>query len=357
MIVSDGSLLTVNGPKLPTNFGVIFQLALTDWSLFNSLLFLGSGASKYHAEAIRLLNQKLKQPNSATDNASMIAILIWSDLSISGGSDRPKHDSHMRGLKKLLQMRNQTHELQESISERGLMERGLLWADLAGASLMGAPRFFAHDAFSTVNLALPAPKDMVSVPHGFEINAGILGFELLEVVEEICDFRTEIESQNRVGLTFEELSALDDRKASIEWSLTSMQDRDLNDPMKECCRLALHVCSSAIFPPFFGPSKMPISLSQRLSQSLSRSDLDTCWNQHIDLLLWVVFIGASRTKSQADLPVYTKALRLVLSQFGSLCETWEQTVLILETFIWSEKVFGDSCRVLWNQTSPFGQEA
>jgi hypothetical protein len=218
---------------------------------------------------------------------------------------------------------------------------------------MGAPRFFAHDAFDTVKLAFPAPKVLLSIPHGFEVNAGILGFKLLEVIQEICDFRTEIESQSRVGLTFDELSALDDRKASIEWRLTSMQDRELNDPMKECCRLAIHICSSAIFPPFFGPSKMPTSLSQRLSQTLSQSDLDTCWNQHIDLLLWVVFIGASRAKSQSDLPVYTKALGLVLNEFGTMCATWEQTVLILETFIWSEKVFGDSCKAIWAQTSLF----
>lgn len=221
---------------------------------------------------------------------------------------------------------------------------------------MGAPRFFAHDAFSTVRLALPAPKAHLSVPHGFEINSSILGMELLQVIQEICDFRTEIESQNRVGLTFDELSALDDRKASIEWRLTTMRDRELKDTMKECCRLAIHICSSAIFPPFFGPSKMPISLSQRLGQTLAQSDLDTCWNQHIDLLLWVIFIGASRAKSESDLFVYTKALSLVLGQFGTLCETWEQTVLILETFIWSEKVFGDSCRAIWAEANPFGQD-
>src|SRR6266536_4834396 len=96
-------------------------------------------------------------------------------------------------------------------------------ADLAGASLIGAPRFFAHDAFSTVNLALPPPKEVLVVPHGFEVNAGILGLELLQVIQEICDFRAEIESQSRVGLTFDELSSLDDRKASIEWTLTTMQ--------------------------------------------------------------------------------------------------------------------------------------
>lgn len=86
------SLLGVTNPgSLHSVFPILFRLALADPPLFNTLLFIGEFGSRgllteaaleYQGNAIRLLNEKLRDHKRAMDNASIATILFLSGFEV-----------------------------------------------------------------------------------------------------------------------------------------------------------------------------------------------------------------------------------------------------------------------------------
>jgi hypothetical protein len=94
-VYESGTLLLRDNKKHPL-FPTLYQLAMTDYALFHSLLFAGAlvlgaripgegptRALLHKGEAIRQLNLKLHDPINGTDDATIGAILTLTGVDVS----------------------------------------------------------------------------------------------------------------------------------------------------------------------------------------------------------------------------------------------------------------------------------
>ena len=115
----------------------------------------------------------------------------------------------------------------------------------------------------------------------------------------------------------------------------------------ECCRLAACVCTNAFFCNSWDANFITVHFAKQLGYALLRTDVTSCWNEHIELFLWILFVGG----------MYSKDTPLELSYFHLLSKTclhldlvtkpWGSIEEILENYIWSEKAFAKRARALF----------
>ena len=75
------------------------------------------------------------------------------------------------------------------------------------------------------------------------------------------------------------------------------------------------------------------------------------WNEHPDLLLWLLYIGgafATVGTVRSDYVALIQSNNAV--RFKHLYRSWPELLAILEQFIWSEKAFMADFKGLWKET-------
>jgi hypothetical protein len=215
--------------------------------------------------------------------------------------------------------------------------------------LLGSQRFFSLKTFTTLRLlgSISRPKNVL--PPGFIRTIHMLDNDLIEIIRDICDFQEIIESQDKSNITLQRLKVFNDRKASIEYRLASLDMGPCLDGRSECCRLAVYLFSSATFPPMFGPPALAIVLSSQLAHALAQTDLTKLWDEDMGILLWLSFIGASHWEPSSTFSIYTNVLSILLLRMGNITQTWEGTMSMLKEFLWSETVFEIPSRAIWER--------
>jgi hypothetical protein len=227
-----------------------------------------------------------------------------------------------------------------------MMHHSTYRADQTGSVLLSCPRFFdiTWFPFITHPELLSRPSASRSLPPGFQANRAILTNSLIDVIKDMLDLQCELSSQTGFNVTIYTMTLFNDAAASVQYRLSTMSASSIQF---NCARLACYVVSCAIFPVMFGVPPMPIFLSVQLGQALMASDLQNDWTRHIDLLLWVIFVGGTFARITPMYPLYVGMLRGLLGELGDLCGTWERTRVLLKMFVWEEKVFGRPCEELW----------
>jgi hypothetical protein len=82
---------------------------------------------------------------------------------------------------------------------------------------------------------------------------------------------------------------------------------------------------------------------------LQRAYLDPVWNEHTDLLLWLVYMGGAFSPTGPVRSSYIALLRSTMSEKYGALKPWTQTYEILRDFLWSDVAFRTEVRKLWEE--------
>ena len=217
--------------------------------------------------------------------------------------------------------------------------------------MSGSKRVFTHDTFSEVRWRRNAdnmPKQPLQ--KGFLVNVSVLTLELITILEDLQALRVAVEYQNsgsRNGLPSIEIHRV---QASIESRLFFHQEQARNlGAVTECCRIATYICSYCVFTDIWDGHIVPNKLSKQLGELLLEIYLDSCWVEHLDMLFWILFVGAIFADPCYRQSTYVKMIRRVRGRVIVPFTEWEDMRRLLEDFIWFDNVYRRTCRYLWDE--------
>ncbi|KIW16716.1 hypothetical protein PV08_03905 [Exophiala spinifera] len=291
-------------------FALVYSMVLSSnaWRCSNESLHL-------KGRAIECLHQALPQDNTTLRALSICAILMLCHAASRSG-EYTEYAAHSEGLYHLMQVwRTSGSALPSDVL------RAVFWHDLTGAGIFGALRRFSEVDFpSLFNQSLDRTYTVQQdLPFGFVSHEEVIHHDLLSCLKEITGL------QKIVAMNSLESVALDDIRASIVSRLVVLQQAcESLGPVSECCRLAAyivcHLCSKTACA---HAPHVPVRLSEKLAHVLQDTIRDAAWHLRHDLLLWLVFVGASASRCDGDLfrplnPQYRHIMEVVLQ----LAVTW-----------------------------------
>lgn len=192
--------------------------------------------------------------------------------------------------------------------------------DLTGAGISGAPRRFSEVDFPSLFDAILDHTHQVrqELPFGFVSHEDVIHHDTLLCIKEIIGL------QKMVAMNSIQPVAVDNIRASIVSRLVVLPQASENlGPVSECCRLAAYVVCHLCCKEARAHAYVPVSLSEKLAQVLHDTIRDEAWNLRHDLLLWLVFVGASASRYPGDAllapnPQYQQIMEIILQ----LANTW-----------------------------------
>jgi hypothetical protein len=153
-------------------------------------------------------------------------------------------------------------------------------------------------------------------------------------------------------MTEEALLYFDDERSSIEFRILCLPGKDKKqhgdteaNNIEESCRIAAIIYMKIVFCQVEPAAPIHISLSNRLRIALMQTKLQSCWDNLSELLLWVLFIGATvaqRGPTRSWLLVVSK---MVCSYLQKL--SWHDVKEILSKYLWSDRILEGRGRRLW----------
>ena len=226
--------------------------------------------------------------------------------------------------------------------------------DLFAAMIAGTERVFSHETFPEMHWHRDSFQDcLYSAPPGFAKRADILGSEFLEIIEDICALQHLRECGSSYPYDGHEVEKVDNQQAWIESRLQRLREKT-SDPLLLCCIPAAYLCAYSFFAEVWGASLIPSHLSSQLLRQLQASETWERWDEHADLLLWLLNIGAafatdvSARLGFADLWHGSHRARL-----QTLSSSWDDVEGNLRAFIWSDVVCYPRCVAFWERLQNF----
>ncbi|PQE26603.1 N-ethylmaleimide reductase protein [Rutstroemia sp. NJR-2017a BBW] len=97
---------------------------------------------------------------------------------------------------------------------------------------------------------------------------------------------------------------------------------------------------------------IPTHISLRLLRELQKANDDPVWEDHPELLLWLLYIGGAFTTTETVRSDYVILLRLnTSSRLRGLYKSWQELHEILKRFIWSDAAFTPHVKALWEEVT------
>lgn len=92
-------------------------------------------------------------------------------------------------------------------------------------------------------------------------------------------------------------------------------------------------------------------VSLQLLGKLRQADDDGVWDEHPDLLLWLVYTAGAFNSNRSTRLEYTIFLKhKYSSQFGNLYSSWSEVRTVLKQFLWSERAGAVQVREFWEES-------
>ena len=347
-------LFTVDDARSYHDLHSVFPWSMTDPGFFSALMFctivaetrgrITAEALTFKDDALKRLNKAISATRTATSSNCIGTIMVLTGAEYRLGN-RQAHETHMAGLLEIIKLCG------PSVNEG--IRRGLFWQDLLGAVMSDSKRFFTHDSFEEIRWRRTSGiLSQFTLPPGFGASSDLLTEELVVVLEDLQALKTSLGSADCQLSAFE----IHRVQASIESRLFFLRPyAEATGPVTECCRLATYICSYCIFTDLWDGSFIPHKLAKSLGELLLGIYQDACWASHFDLLLWMLFIGAIFADAEYRQIAYIKMIQQSLSHVGLLFPDWADMKILLEDFIWFEKVFQQRCPYVWVAVKGVGE--
>ncbi|MCJ1291618.1 hypothetical protein MMC34_003163 [Xylographa carneopallida] len=92
-------------------------------------------------------------------------------------------------------------------------------------------------------------------------------------------------------------------------------------------------------------------ISSRLLWELQHANENPIWDDHPELLLWLLYIGGAFAPIGTVRSDYLALLRSNnAARFRDLCRSWPELLGILKQFTWSDKAFTSQAKAFWEES-------
>lgn len=146
-----------------------------------------------------------------------------------------------------------------------------------------------------------------------------------------------------------EVEKVDNQQAWIE-SRLQMLEAQTTQPLLLCAIPAVYLCAYACFADVWASNLLPSRLSAKLLGLLQRYDARETWEDHADLLLWLLNIGiVFSTESNVRLGFISLWHGSQREHLEPLSACWNAVESHLKNFIYSDRVHGPKCKALWDR--------
>lgn len=222
--------------------------------------------------------------------------------------------------------------------------------DLFTSMIAGTERVFSHETFPEIHwLRDSSHANLYSVPDGFQKRRHILGGQLTEIIGDICALQHLREGRTSYTLDNQEIEKLDNQQAWIESRLEQLR-HNVSEPLLLCCIPAAFLCAYGFFTEIWSSHLIPSRLTSYLLRELQASETWPGWNDHADLLLWLLNIGVafaidvSIRQGFVDMWHGSHCIRLPPHS-----QSWQETERCMKQFIWSDIMYRPSCERFWKR--------
>jgi hypothetical protein len=176
--------------------------------------------------------------------------------------------------------------------------------------------------------------------------------DLVDILQDMSYLTTFLESL-RFGsnMTEETFLYFDDARSSIEFRILCLPGKKKihgdteTDNIEESSRLVALIYVKVAFFQVEPTAPIHVFLSNRLMIALMKQNLQSCWENQSELLLWVLFIGGSVTQRGSTRSWFLAALKMVCSYLHKSC--WHDIKETLSNYLWSDRIWEDRCKRLW----------
>ena len=190
---------------------------------------------------------------------------------------------------------------------------------------------------------------MYLIPPGFAERADVLGPEFLDIIADICGLQAMRECDSNYPYNSLDVEKVDNQQAWIESRLQQLSVRTC-EPGLSCAIPAAYLCAYSFFAEVWSASLIPSTLSALLLRTLQQHETWLGWDDHADLLLWLLNIGAAFA---TDAPIRLGFAGLWhgshRSRLESFSVSWEEVRAYLERFIWSGSLYEPRCGTFWDR--------
>ncbi|KAH8911619.1 hypothetical protein BR93DRAFT_924295 [Coniochaeta sp. PMI_546] len=334
------------------SFRSVFRTGLVDPAVLNavmlSLAFAVNGESLngeclgYRGQAIRHIRQKMNSMGEATSESTIGAILLLAGIEARLGMTS-QVQLHMGAVQHLLKT-CQT----EGIRLTSGIKRAVFWQDLNSSILAGSTRIVNHTTFAELHWTRDRlPPTFFRLPIGFERRSSLLTTEFVEVLEDLQALQYIRDVPRFIDDNVMLMSGVNDHIASIQSRLADLPDQS---PVLGCCHLAAYLCSEMLCCKVWCELVIPAHVSSQLLYKLRQTIDDPIWDDHHDLLLWLIYIGGAFSPSEAVRSGYVFLLQTNnATGFRDSYTSWPRLLESLKQFIWSDKAFTSPVRALWEE--------
>ncbi|TVY42469.1 hypothetical protein LOCC1_G005159 [Lachnellula occidentalis] len=338
------------------NFRSVFRTGLVDPALLNAvMLSLAFAATAggiitldreclgYQGQAISYIRERMSSLDEATSGSTIGAILLLAGVEARLGM-KAQVQLHMGAVQMLLEMCRT-----KGIYLTGGIKRAIFWQDLNSSILAGSSRIFDHTTFAELQWTRdPFSPFFFRLPPGFQTRSHLFTKEFIEVLEDIyalqCIRDVSGDTKGDVML----MANINNHTASMQSRLVGLPNLS---PVLECCRLAAYLCSVMLCCTTWCALVIPSHISSQLLCELQQANNEPLWDDHSDLLLWLLYIGGAFAPTGIVRSGYVVLLHANYgTRFEDLYRSWPELLETLEQFIWSEKAFMSQVKALWVET-------
>ncbi|KAF2790979.1 hypothetical protein K505DRAFT_377130 [Melanomma pulvis-pyrius CBS 109.77] len=334
------------------NFSSVFRTGLVDPALLNAVMLsfalavTGGSINReclgYQGQAISFIRERMSSLNEATSESTIGAILLLAGVEARLGMTS-QVQLHMGAVQRLLEI-CQT----EGVYLTGGIKRAIFWQDLNSSILAGSSRMFDHKTFAELQWTRdPFSPNFFRLPPGFQTRTHLLTKEFIEVLEDIHALQCirEVPRLTKGDVTM--MAYINNHTASIQSRLVGFPNLS---HVLECCHLAAYVCSVMLCCKVWCALVIPSHVSSQLLHKLQQAYDDPTWDDHPDLLLWILYIGGAFAPTGFVRSDYVILLRSNnASRFGDVYRSWPEQLEILKQFIWSDNAFMSQFKALWEE--------
>jgi hypothetical protein len=178
---------------------------------------------------------------------------------------------------------------------------------------------------------------------------GVLSDQFLDLVKHIRDLVQLMQSCRGEIVSPAITTHFDQQRGWIAYRLTELiaeKSKVLTAAYEQCCCLAAFLYHYKHFRPFCFLSGLQVVLLAKLKEALLKTDLEVCWGDDIDLLLWVLVTAAAvEDVTKAWFVNLLKKIRRNFIPKPGL----NRMKYILRRFLWNERTSAPDCDKVYNE--------
>lgn len=216
--------------------------------------------------------------------------------------------------------------------------------------IAGTDRVFSHDMFPEIHWHRdPFQLNLYTIPEGFAERKHILGDEFIDIIGDIRALQHVRENGTNYPLDNLDVEKIDNQQAWIESRLEQLR-HVAAEPLLRACIPAAYLCAYGCFTDIWTGHMIPARVTAYLLTELQATELWAGWDDHADLLLWLLHIGvAFAADRNLRLGIAGMLHGSQRARLQPLSESWEDTERTLKRFIWSDIVHRPRCEEFWNR--------